>query len=98
MGNKSVDTGIGLERRESDHTGVFWGSSFHAESNLRGDKTCLAYHISGIRSLDETRRLYQSETVKVARAVKQKYKKLGAPPPRPRNNCCPLPYFIKNEP
>ncbi len=51
--------------------------------------------IRGIRSLDETRRLDQSETVKVARAVKQKYKKLGLPPPRPRNPCCPLPYFIK---
>ncbi len=50
------------------------------------------------RSLDETRRIDQSETVKVARAVKQKYKKLGAPPSRPRNPCCPLPYFIKNEP
>ncbi len=50
-----------------------------------------------IRSLDETRRLDQSETVKVARAVKQKYKKLWAPSPHPRNPCCPLPYFIKNE-
>ncbi len=52
----------------------------------------------GIRSLDETRRLDQAETVKVSRVVKQKHKKLGTPPPRPRNPCCPLPYFIKNEP
>ncbi len=39
----------------------------------------------GIRSLDENWRLEQSETVKVARAVKQKYKKLGAPPPHPEH-------------
>ncbi len=39
--------------------------------------------ICGIRSLDETRCLNQSETVKVARAVKQKYEKFGAPPPAP---------------
>ncbi len=32
----------------------------------------------GIRSLDENWRIDQSETVKVARAVKQKYKKWGA--------------------
>ncbi len=38
---------------------------------------------AGIRSLHETRRLDQSETVKVARAVKQIYQKLGAPPQRP---------------
>ncbi len=53
---------------------------------------------SGIRSLGETRRLDQSETVTVARAVKQKYKRLGLRPHGPRNPCCPLPYFIKNEP
>ncbi len=36
-----------------------------------------AVDFGGIRSLDETRHLDQSETVKVARAVKQKYKKIG---------------------
>ncbi len=48
------------------------------ESKLR-----MVAMIKGIRSLDETRRLDQSETVKFARAVTQKYKKLGAPPPGP---------------
>ncbi len=39
---------------------------------------------TGIRSLDESRRLDQSETVKVARAVKQKYYKcLGSAPNAP---------------
>ncbi len=39
--------------------------------------------VGGIRSLDESSRLDQSEAVKVARALKQKYQKLGAPPPPP---------------
>ncbi len=31
-------------------------------------------------------------------ALKKINKNLGALPPRPRNPCCLLPYFIKNEP
>ncbi len=39
--------------------------------------------IRGMHSLDETRRLDQSEAVKVAHAVKQKYKKMGPRPHAP---------------
>ncbi len=55
---------------------------------------CLKQAYKGIRSLDESSHLNQSEAVKVARAVKQNYEKLGTPPPRPRNSCRPLPCFI----
>ncbi len=51
----------------------------------------------GIHSLDESSHLNQSEAVNVARAVKQKYQKWGALPPRPRNCCRPLNCFIKKQ-
>ncbi len=63
--------------------------------NIR--KTVNDYSVAGgIRSLDESSRLDQSQTVEVARTVKQEYQKMGAPLPHPRNSCCLLPYLMKD--
>ncbi len=60
--------------------------------NIR--KTVNDYSVAGgIRSLDESSRLDQSEAVKVARALKQKYQKLGGGRPHPPDFLLPFVLF-----
>ncbi len=71
---------------------MLYGSPNHVNLGLVGNQQ------NGDTFMDETRRLDQSETVKVERAVKQKYKKLGAPPPRPEILVALCLISSKNEP